>query len=239
MALMTAGMATIATGVMVVYGLLGVDPGHLLTASVMSAPAALVIAKIMVPETQPSDTASGARMKADQTFTNSIDALCCGATEGVMMALNVLGMLIAFVAVVAMANYIGAYVLRKIFDIHTTTPLQILFGWVNSPFAWFLGIPWKDCFTAGQILGERVVLNEFVAYLSLVKVKATLDPRTVVVLSYALCGFANFGSIAVQIGGIGALAPERRADLAKLGIRAMVGGLLACYMTATIVGMLL
>ena len=117
--------------------------------------------------------------------------------------------------------------------------MQIVFGWINSPFAWLLGIPAKDCLTAGQILGERIVLNEFFGYLSLVKVKSTLDPRSVTLLTYALCGFANFGSIAIQIGGIGALAPERRADLARLGFKSMVAGLLACYLTATIVGILI
>lgn len=239
MALMTAGMATIASGVMVVYGTLGISSGHLLTASVLSAPAALLIAKVMVPETERSETAGGAHAKLEQSFTNSIDALCRGASEGVTLAINVMGMLIAFIAVVALMNYTGAWLLRKLFDVQAATPLQTLFGWVNAPFAWLIGVPARDCVKVGEILGERIVLNEFIGYFSLIKAQSQLDPRSVILTTYALCGFANFGSIAIQIGGIGALVPERRADLARLGIRSMVAGILACYLTATVVGILL
>ncbi|MBU6399820.1 MAG: Na+ dependent nucleoside transporter domain protein [Verrucomicrobia bacterium] len=239
MALMTIGMSTIASGVMVVYALMGASSGHLLTASVMSAPAALLIAKVMFPETQASQTAAGAPVRLERTFTNSIDALCRGAGEGVTLAINILGMLIAFVAVVALANHSIAWLLRKLFALHLETPLQAVLGWANTPFAWLMGIPARDCPLVGRILGERIVLNEFFGYLTLTQQKAMLNARSFTLATYALCGFANFGSIAVQIGGIGALAPGRRNDLAQLGLRSMIGGLLACYLTATIAGLLI
>lgn len=149
-----------------------------------------------------------------------------------------MAMLIAFVAVVALANGVLSWLILKAANVDHATPLQTLFGWVNYPFAWIMGVPVKDCFAVGQILGERIVLNEFIGYLSLAKVKDALDPRSVTLTTYALCGFANFASIAIQIGGIGSMMPERRADLAKIGLRAMIGGLLACYVTATVAGIL-
>ena len=238
MALMTGGMATIAGGVLAAYVGFGVSAGHLLTASVMSAPAALLIAKIMLPETEVSETAAGAHAKIERQSHNGLDALCRGASDGAMLSINVMAMLIAFVAVVALANALLSWSLGKVGVATAAPPLQTLFGWVNYPFAWLMGVPLKDCFAAGQILGQRIVINEFIGYLSLAKVKDTLDPRSVTILTYALCGFANFASIAIQIGGIGTMMPERREDLAKLGLRAMVGGLLACYVTATIAGVL-
>lgn len=238
MALMTGGMATIAGGVLAAYVGFGVSAGHLLTASVMSAPAALLIAKIMMPETEVSETAAGAHAKIERQTHNGLDALCRGASDGAMLSINVMAMLIAFVAVVALANALLSWGLAKVGLTTAAPPLQTLFGWVNYPFAWLMGVPLKDCFAAGQILGERIVINEFIGYLSLAKVKDALDPRSVTILTYALCGFANFASIAIQIGGIGSMMPERRQDLAKLGLRAMVGGLLACYLTATIAGVL-
>jgi CNT family concentrative nucleoside transporter len=242
MALMTAGMATIASGVMVVYVQMGVSAGHILTASVLSAPAALLIAKVMFPETQHSETAADASAKVEITTVNGIDALCRGASEGMNLALNVIAMLIAFVATVALVNFIMAWVQHK-FGVQNPVTLQNLLGWVNAPFAWLMGAPLKDCVPFGQILGERIVLNEFIGYLDLTNLVKqnpnALDPRTVVLATYALCGFANFSSIAIQIGGIGSLAPNRRGDLAKLGLRSMVGGLLASYLTATIAGILL
>ncbi|MEW6306300.1 MAG: nucleoside transporter C-terminal domain-containing protein [Verrucomicrobiota bacterium] len=244
LALMTGGMATIAGGVLAIYVSFGeavgrMDmAGHLLTASVMSAPAALLIAKVMLPETEPSETAGGASAQVGRTSQNSIDALCRGASDGMKLSLNVMAMLIAFVAIVALANYLLGLPQRKL---GVTDPItfQNIFGWVNAPFAWFMGVPAKDCLAVGQILGERIVINEFIGYLSLAKQQGTLDPRSFTIATYALCGFANFGSIAIQIGGIGTLVPERRADLAKLGVRSMIGGLLACYLTATIVGILI
>lgn len=238
LALMTGGMATIAGGVLAAYVSFGISAGHLLTASVMSAPAALLISKIMLPETEQSETAAGASAEIRRETVNGLDALCRGAGEGMKLSLNVMAMLIAFVAVVALANYLVSYGLRG-FGLHVDTPLQILFGWLNAPAAWLLGVPAKDAVAVGSVLGERIVLNEFIGYLSLSKMAAMLDARSYTLATYALCGFANFASIAIQIGGIGALVPERRGDFAKLGLRAMVGGLLASYMTATIAGMLI
>jgi CNT family concentrative nucleoside transporter len=240
MALMTAGMATIATGVMAVYGSkdFGIDAGHLLTASVLSAPASLLISKIMLPETGQSETAATTTAAIEKTTTNSIDALCRGASEGVTLALNVLGMLIAFVAAVALANFLLVWIQRHV-GVQEPVTWQHILGWLNWPFAWLVGVPEKDCGIVGQALGERIVLNEFFGYRAIAKAKDVLDPRSFTLATYALCGFANFASIAIQIGGIGSLAPNRRADLARLGLRAMVAGLLACYLTATVVGILL
>ena len=238
MALMTSGMATIATGVMVVYPRLGMDAGHILTASVLSAPASLLIAKIMFPERERSDTAAGAAMTVERTDINSVDALCRGTSEGLQMALNVMAMLIAFVAVVALGNALLGW-LQTLCGVANPITLQTLLGWVNAPVAWLMGVPTRDCAVVGAALGERIVLNEFIGYLSLSQHKETLDPRSLIIATYALCGFANFSSIAIQIGGIGALAPTRRGDLARIGLRAMIGGLLACYVTAAVVGILL
>ena len=238
LALMTGGMATIAGGVLAAYVSFGISAGHLLTASVMSAPAALLVAKVMLPESEKSETAAGASAKVPRETTNGLDALCRGASDGVMLAINVMAMLIAFVAVVALANYLLSVGLRQ-FGISAATPLQTVFGWLNAPFAWLMGVPSKDCLVIGGVLGERIVLNEFIGYLSLSKLNASLDPRSYTLATYALCGFANFSSIAIQIGGIGSLVPSRRSDLARLGLRAMVGGLLASYLTATIAGILL
>ncbi len=238
MAVMVGGMATIAGGVMAAYVSFGVSAGHLLTASVMSAPAALMIAKVMLPETESSETAAGAPARVERETINGLDALCHGASEGMKLAMNVMAMLIAFVAVVALVNYLLALPQQKLGADNPVT-LQNLFGWLNAPFAWLMGVPTKDCLAIGQVLGERIVLNEFIGYLSLTKLKAQLDERSFVLATYALCGFANFTSIAIQIGGIGALVPQRRADLAQLGARAMLGGLLACYLTATVVGILI
>ena len=242
--MMVGGMATIAGGVAAVYARLGQDaghadmPGHLLTASVLSAPAALLISKTMLPETETSETAARAPAAVPRTTANSIAALCRGAGDGMMLAINVIAMLIAFIAVVALANYVIAYALGWA-GVHTDQPLQILFGWVNAPFAWLMGVPAKDCLAIGQILGERVVLNEFIGYLDLTRSASQFDPRSFTIATYALCGFANFSSIAIQVGGIGSLAPERRGEMARLGLRAMLGGLLASYMTACIAGILL
>ncbi len=237
MALMVGGMATIAGGVLAAYVGFNISAGHLLTASVMSAPAALMIAKVLLPEIEASETAAGASAKVPRETFNGIEALCRGASDGVMLAINVMAMLIAFVAVVALANLSLAWV-QTLCGVAQPLRLETLFGWVNAPFAWLMGVPGKDCLAVGQILGERIVLNEFIGYLSLSSQLDQLDPRSVTLTTYALCGFANFSSIAIQIGGIGALVPERRKDLAKLGLRAMVGGLIACYLTATVVGIL-
>ena len=238
LALMIGGMASIAGGVLAAYVSFGISAGHLLTASVMSAPASLLIAKVLLPEAENSETVAGASAKIPRETTNGLDAVCRGASDGMMLAINVMAMLIAFVAIVALANYLLSVGLRQI-GILDNAPLQTVFGWVNAPFAWLMGVPTKDCEAVGAVLGERIVINEFLGYLSLSKVNTQLDPRSYTLATYALCGFANFSSIAIQIGGIGALVPSRRADLAKLGLRAMIGGLLACYMTAAIAGILL
>ena len=240
MVLMTSGMATIATGVMVVYGGkdIGMDAGHILTASILGAPGSIVVAKIMFPETDNSDTRAGAELSTEKTDQNSIDALCRGTSEGVTMAINVMAMLIAFTAAVALINMCIGGIQTWCGVPHPVT-LQTILGNVNAPFAWLMGVPWHDCQTVGQALGERIVLNEFVGYQSLSAHKATLEPRSVILSTYALCGFANFASIGIQIGGISALAPGRRGDLAALGLKAMIAGLIACYITATVVGIIL
>ena len=246
MTIMVCGMAHIAGGVAAVYAAMGIKAGypntagHLLTASVLNCPAALLIAKIMLPEMEKSETAAGAPAMTPRTTANSIDAICRGAGDGFFLSLNICAMLIAFIAIIALANYAVGYV-----QLHCglTQPLtlQNIFGWLNAPFAWLMGVPAQDCVKVGQILGERVVLNEFVGYLDLTSNAKTLalDPRSFTIATYALCGFANFSSIAIQVGGIGSIAPERRSEMAKVGLRAMIGGLLAAYMTASLAGFLL
>jgi CNT family concentrative nucleoside transporter len=239
MALMVGGMATVAGGVAAAYASLGIDAGHLLTASILSAPGALVITKLMFPETEKSATADEACELPKSTAANSIDALCRGASDGMRLSINVIAMLIAFVALVYMANSILGWALSWTAWNFT---IQEAVGWLNVPFAWLMGVPPDECVRVGAVLGERVVLNEFVGYLHLsgmMEGEGALSQRTSVIATYALCGFANFASVAIQIGGIGTLAPGRRADLAKLGLRAMVGGLLACYLTATVAGLLM
>ncbi len=242
LALMTVGMATIASGVMVVYSQMGVSAGHLLTASVMSAPGALFIAKIMLPETQPSETAATSKIKTEVHTVNGIDALCRGAGDGIQLAINVMAMLIAFVAAVALLNFTVGWLQRQC-GVHDPITLQTVLGWLNAPFAFLMGAPWKDCGLFGQLLGERILLNEFYGYLHLSDLlrsnPAALSPRTVTLATYALCGFANFGSIAIQIGGISAIEPKRRADLARYGFRSMIGGLLTCYLSAAIAGLII
>ncbi len=239
MALMVGGMATIAGGVAAAYASLGINAGHLLTASILSAPGTLVIAKLMFPETDKSETVDEECELPKSSATNSIDALCQGASDGMRLSINVIAMLIAFVALVYMANAILGWVLSPL---GWSTTIQEVIGWLNVPFAWLMGVPPDECVRVGSVLGERVVLNEFMGYLQLTSMmegEGALSPRTSAIATYALCGFANFGSVAIQIGGIGTLAPERRADLARLGLKAMLGGVLACYLTATIAGLLM
>jgi CNT family concentrative nucleoside transporter len=236
LALMIGGMASIAGGVLAAYVSFGISAGHLLTASVMSAPASLLMAKILLPEREVSDTRDGANRMLPPESVNGVDAICIGANDGMKLAINVMAMLIAFVAIVALANYLLSSGLG-VFGVSDAKPLQTLLGWVNAPFAWLMGVPWQDCRVVGGILGERIVLNEFIGYISLSNTQG-LRPESVMIATYALCGFANFSSIAIQIGGIGALAEGRRKDLARLGFKAMIGGLLACYSMACIAGLL-
>ena len=246
MTIMVCGMAHIAGGVAAIYAAMGMQAGykdtagHLLTASVLNCPAALMIAKILLPETQQSETAASMPATVPRTTANSIDAICRGAGDGFHLALNVIAMLIAFIAMISLANYVFTFP-QKHLGMTNPATLQTVFGWVNAPFAWLMGVPAHDASAVGQILGERIVLNEFVGYLDLTShaKQLALDPRSFTIATYALCGFANFSSIAIQVGGIGSLAPERRSEMARVGFRAMLGGLLAAYMTACLAGVLL
>jgi len=242
MAIMTGGFATVAGSVLALYvswlGYIEGIAGHLLAASVMSAPAALMIAKIIYPETKTSQTAGDLRISIEKQDTNAMDAIGRGATDGLKLAANVGAMLIAFVSIIAMINYILGF---------ADTSMQALLGFIFKPLAWSMGVPWEEAGIIGSLMGEKIVLTELVAYGDLGNIlkeqaltgKEILSERSVIIASYALCGFANFGSIGIQLGGIGAMAPERRKDLAELAIKAMIGGALASWMTATIAGMLI
>jgi CNT family concentrative nucleoside transporter len=230
MTVMTSGMAHISGGIMGVYILFGVEARHLLTAIIMTAPGSIMMAKMLVPETEIPRTMGTVRLEVAQTDVNAIDAAARGTIEGLHLALNVLAILISFIALVALVNALLGLA-------HLS--LQQMFGWAFAPAAWSMGVPWRDAPTIGNLLGTRMVLNEFIAYSQLGSLKTTLDPRSFTIATFALCGFANFGSIGIQIGGIGALAPNRRHDLARLGLRAMFAGTLANFMTASIVGLLL
>jgi CNT family concentrative nucleoside transporter len=243
-AVMTGGFATVAGGVMAAYvGLLVAFfpdiAGHLIAASVMSAPAALAISKIMYPETEESLTRGEVKLELERTDANAIDAAARGASEGLGLALNVGAMLLAFIALLALLNGLLGWV-TGFFG--TPLTMQTILGWLGAPVAWLMGTPWKDAQAVGTLLGEKTALNEFVAYLHLANMLQggeDLSARSIVIATYALCGFANFSSIAIQIGGIGGLAPERRGDLSRMGLRAMIGGTLAAFMTACVVGILL
>ncbi len=243
--IMVGGMATVAGGVMAAYvGML--QPyfpdiaGHLLAASVMSAPAALALAKVMIPETGKPKTAGTIKLEYKDPSINIIDAASNGAAAGLSLALNVGTMLIAFMSLLALVNFLFGSILGLAGFPGFT--IERVLGYVLSPLAWVMGVPWKDCFAIGQLMGVKTVLNEFVAYAQLGEIlKANpqaLEYRSIVIATYALCGFSNFLSIGIQIGGIGPLAPSRRGDLARLGIRALIGGTLASFMTATIAGIL-
>ncbi len=251
-AVMVGGFATVAGGVLAAYVQMLRDffpdiAGHLVAASVMSAPAALVVAKVLVPETEVSPTAGKVRMEVERIDPNLIGAAARGAGEGLQLALNVGAMLLAFVALVAMVNYLisapSGWLFEQLGWGAEPLTLQKLLGWASWPLAWLMGVAPQDCTTVGALLGEKMVLNEFVAYSSLAEGLRSgalhLQPRSLAIVSYALCGFANFGSIAIQVGGIGALAPSRRAELARLGLRAMLGGTLAACMTGAVAGLLL
>jgi CNT family concentrative nucleoside transporter len=241
LAVMTGGLATIAGSVLAAYVSFGVDAGHLLCASVMSAPAALVVAKIMIPETEESQTAGAVKVAFERTTRNVIDAAASGASEGLRLALNVGAMLIAFLALIAMVNFaLGqAHSLAAKWLAFPYIPdsLQEIFGVLLRPLAWTMGVPWRDAGTVGSLMGIKIAANEWIAYDTLVK--SGLDGRSLTIATYALCGFANFGSIGILIGGIGGIAPERRHDLARLSLRALAGGAIASFLTASIAGMLL
>ena len=236
MTVMTAGMAHISGGVMAAYILFGVEAQHLLTAVIMTAPGTLMMAKLFVPETGEPETMGTVKLVVEKTDVNVIDAIGRGTGEGLHLALNVGAMLISFLAIVALLNA-GLGLIGQTFGVELS--LQLILGWIFAPIAWALGVPWHDAATVGNLLGTRMVLNEFVAYSQLGPLKPMLDPKSFTIATFALCGFANFSSIGIQIGGIGALAPERRHDLARLGLRAMLAGTFANFLTATIAGMLL
>ncbi len=263
MTVMIGGMAHIAGSVMAAYvGLLGGDDPaqkeffakHLLTASIMAAPATLMLAKILVPETEQPLTRGTVKLEVEKTTANVIDAAATGASDGLRLALNVGAMLLAFIALIALVNgpiqWLGAHAWGAAADStinawlsasagHSVElSLQTIFGWILAPLAWLIGVPWQDATLVGSFIGQKVVINEFVAYVDMSNHMAQMTKQSQLIATYALCGFANFSSIAIQIGGIGGLAPNRRSDLARFGLRAVLGGSLATFMTATIAGVL-
>ena len=229
--IMASGMAHVSGAVMAAYVLMAhVEIRHLLTAVIMTAPATIMLAKILVPEVDKPATAGDVKIIVEKPGINVIDAAARGAGDGLHLALNIAAMLIAFIALIAMCNGILSY-------FHIT--LQQIFGYVFAPVAWLLGVKYNDCQSIGNLLGTRLVLNEFIAFQQLGPMKDHLDPRSFTIATYALCGFANFSSIAIQIGGIGALAPTRKSDLARMGLKAVAAGTMANFMSACIAGMLL
>ena len=237
MASMTGSFACIAGGVMAVYISLGVPAPYLIAASLMAAPGALVISKIMFPETEQSNTKGAVKLEVQKTHANLLDAVAAGAGEGLKVGFNVVAMLIGFIALVALLDYLLGLI-GGVFSFPELS-FNFILGKLFSVFAWAMGVPSKDIQAAGSLMGTKMVINEFVAYLDLVKLRDTLDHKTIVITSFALCGFANFSSIAIQVGGIGELAPSRRADLARIGFKALIAGTLASYMSATLAGLLL
>lgn len=236
MAVMTGGFATVSGGVLAIYvswlsNIPGIA-GHLLAASVMSAPAALVIAKIIYPETAISDTMGDLNIEIKQSHTNGMEALSTGATDGLKLAANIAAMLIAFISFVAMVNFLLAFL---------GTSMESIFGFIFRPLAWTMGVPWHEAEMVGMLMGKKIVLTELIAYGDLQRIIADgmISERTAIISTYALCGFSNFGSIGIQLGGIGAMAPNRKKDLAKLVTKAMFGGALASWLTATIAGLLI
>lgn len=262
MTVMIGGMAHIAGSVMAAYvGLLGGESEeqrvffatHLLTASIMAAPATLMLAKILMPETQEPLTRGTVKLEVERSTANVIDAAATGAADGLRLALNVGAMLLAFIALIALLNapiqWLGTKEwgdagsslngwLSATAGHPVTFSLQTIFGWILAPIAWLIGVPWQDATLVGSFIGQKVVINEFVAYVDLAKNLPLLQEKSALIATYALCGFANFSSIAIQIGGIGGLAPSRRGDLARMGLKAVLGGSLATFMTATIAGVL-
>ena len=245
MTVMTSGMAHVSGGIMAAYIGYGIDPKHLLSAVIMTAPGTLLMAKMIVPETEQPLTAGKVVMSAEseeEKSGNLIGAIARGTTDGLHLALNIAAMLISFLALVALLNgLLGAT--HNLLAAHGATwfpqSLQAIFGAIFAPVAWVIGVPWRDCAVVGNLLGTRTALNELVAYSMLGPQRATLDPRSFTIATFALCGFANLSSIGIQVGGIGALAPNKRSELARLGLRAMLAGTMANLISASIAGMLL
>jgi CNT family concentrative nucleoside transporter len=243
MAVMVGGFATVSGGLLAAYVAFGLDAGHLITASVISAPAALVLAKIVQPEVGEPRTRGSVRVAVPRTATNVIEAAANGAADGMKLALNVAAMLIAFLALIAMADAavgaLGDFAGRLSGAGELNWSLSRALGYLGAPLAWLLGIERGECLRAGELLGLRMATNEIVAYERLAEWAGRgepLSPRTKVIMTYALSGFANFGSIGIQLGGIGGIAEQRKSDLARLGLRAMLAGTLACLMTACVAG---
>lgn len=238
LASMSGSMASIAGGVMATYISLGIDAPSLLAAGIMAAPGALVISKIIWPETEISETAGEVKLEVKKENSNLLDAISHGASEGLGIALNVVAMLIGFLALIALVDFVLGQT-GQLFGLQQELSLEYLLGYVFAGFAWIMGVPSTDMHTVGSLMGTKLVVNEFVAYLKLKDIQSTLQPISATVATFALCGFANFSSIAIQVGGIGKIAPSRRADLAKLGFKALLVGTLANYLSATIAGLLL
>ncbi|HWA99715.1 MAG TPA: NupC/NupG family nucleoside CNT transporter [Pirellulales bacterium] len=242
MAVMIGGFATVAGGVMAAYVSFGVSAEHLVRASVIAAPGALMMAKILQPEVGVPKTLGRVEMSAETGAANVIEAAAIGASDGVKLAINVAAMLIAFLALIAMFDAMLGWVGTQVGYVgESTWTLRAALGYAFRPFAWLIGVPWVDSYKVGQLLGTRMAANEFLAYvdLSAMKTNQEISERAQVLATYALCGFANFSSIGIQIGGIGAIAPSRQGDLARLGLRAMFGGTLACFCSACIAGILI
>ncbi|MDB5227473.1 MAG: nucleoside permease NupC [Bacteroidota bacterium] len=232
LASMSGSMACIAGGILIVYVSMGVPAEYLIAASLMAAPAALVIAKIVFPEVEESQTKGKVSVEVKSQYTNIIDAISHGASDGMRISINVIAMLIGFIALMALINAIlGA--------IYPDLGLNKIFGVIFYPLAWAMGVPRAEVMQVATMMGQKLTINEFVAYTTLIGAKATMSPKALAIASFALCGFANFSSVGIQIGGIGELAPNRRADLAKLGLRALLCGTLASYLSATIAGILM
>lgn len=236
MAVMVGGFATVAGGIMAIYVKWLTDipgiAGHLLAASVMSAPAALAVAKIIYPETQISETMGDLKIDVEKTSSNAMEALSNGATDGLKLAANVAAMLVAFISMVAMGNYLLGF---------ANTSIDQILGLIFQPLAWTMGVPWEESAMMGTLMGKKIAFTELIAYgdLKVIMASGQISERTAIIASYALCGFANFGSIGIQLGGIGGMAPKRKKDLTKLVTKAMIGGALASWLTATVAGLLI
>lgn len=238
MVVMTSGMATVAGGVLVAYVGMGISGAHLLVASVLSAPASIIMARVIMPseilnETQSDDR----RLWIKSPYLNALDAITHGARDGLLLAANVGAMLVAFISLIALANGLLKAATLPILGVAITW--EEIFGYLKVPFAFLLGVSWEDCSKVGALLGYKLVLNEFVAYRHLADLKNVISERSFTLATYALCGFANFGSIAIQIGGLSALEPNLRPQLTRLGLRALLAGTLACYVTAAVMGVIL
>jgi len=238
MTVMTAGMAHVSGSIMAAYIAFGIEARHLLTAVIMTAPGTIMMAKILEPETETPETLGGVKVEIPRTDVNVVDAAARGTSEGLSLMLNVIAMLVSFVALIYLVDGGFGWVHGHVFA-WFPEKVETVLGWIFSPIAWAMGVPWHDAGTIGGLLGTRMVLNEFIAYAQLGPLRGQLDPVSFTIATFALCGFANISSVGIQIGGIGALVPDRKHDLARLGFRAMIAGTLANFLSATLAGMLL